>query len=72
MRAGLVRGDAHHEHHLVGILDRGEHDHGGLQPVFELVDGVAQRAGIGAVDLGGDHLHPLHVDRAGSEVHALA
>ena len=52
-------------------LDRGEHDDRGLQLVLELVEGVAQRLGVGAVEPRRQHLEALDVDRLRGEVVAL-
>ena len=43
-----------------------------LQLVLQLVEGVAQRLRVRALELRGEHLHALHVHRAGGEVVALA
>src|SRR6185295_7657132 len=59
------------EHDLRRAFHRGEHDDRGLQPILELIDRVAQRARVGAIDLRRDDLHALDVDRAGGEVRAL-
>ena len=60
-RAMRVGGDAGGELHLAA-LDGGQHDGGGLQLVLELVEGLAQRLRVGAVERGGEHLEALDVD----------
>src|SRR6185437_8225589 len=69
---GLVRRDTRHEHDLLRRLHGGEHDNRRLQTLLQAVHGTAQRTGICTFDLGCHDLHTLDIDRARSEIGALA
>src|SRR5689334_23417680 len=69
--ADLVSRDAGNQRDLVSRIHRREHDDRALELVLELVDRVAQRAGIGAVDLCRHELHARDVFRARGEIGAL-
>ena len=60
--ADAVGGDAGGDLHPRAV-DRGQHDDRGLELVLELVERVAQRLGVGAVEPRGQHLQALDVDR---------
>src|SRR3569832_43718 len=51
--------DARDQAHFA-VAHRREHHHRRTQFVLELIDGVAQRLGIGAVESRGQHLHAAH------------
>jgi hypothetical protein len=63
--AHAVGGDAGGQLHLAAV-HRGQHDGRGLELVLQLVQRVAQRLGVGAVQRRGQHLQALHVDRLAS------
>src|SRR5204863_524786 len=56
----------------LAVGDRAEDDRRRLEPVFELVHGLAQGLRIGALESGGQHFGALHVDRLRGKVLALA
>jgi hypothetical protein len=68
---GFGLGHAGSQLHLVAVHG-GQHDGGGLELVLELVHGVAQGLGVGAFELGGQHLHALDVHGLRGQLVALA
>ena len=52
-------------------LHRGQHDGRRLELVFELVQGLAQRLGVGPVQACGQHLESLHIHRLREQLIAL-
>src|SRR6185437_10130617 len=69
--AGEVVRHAGDQRHA-SIRYAGEHDRGALQLVLQLVDRLAQRRSVAAVERGGDDFRTLDVDRAAGEIIARA
>src|SRR5579864_6389432 len=65
--AGQVVGHAGDQRHA-SIRHAREHDRGALELVLQLVDRLAQRLRVAAVERGGDDFRTLDVDRAAGQV----